>query len=341
MRASCSVGIVLVFAGALTTAAHAQSPRPHLFAGWPQYPLLPPVLEIELALSAAPPHLREQAAVWTLQQNGYALARPGANAFSCLVSRRAGDLFPVCWDAEGARSLLQLDFEDAALRLAGKSSADIEKIVADGFASGRYHAPARAGIAYMLSPMRYRIDERGTVARTASAPHLMFYGPDLRDGDIGGARGAFVFMNRVGPDGMMIVPVGDKERQAIVAESQPLVARVEQVLGYQTVGAATPAAAATTAVLVNLTIKPEVERSQLLNVMPDEVRATVKLYLDGRIQQWFARSDGRGVVFILNSTSLEDAKAVMASLPLSKANFANLEFTPIGPLTPLRLLLSQ
>jgi hypothetical protein len=169
----------------------------------------------------------------------------------------------------------------------------------------------------------------------------MFYGPDLRDGDIGGARGAFVFMNRVGPDGMMIVPVGEKERQAIVTESQLLVAQVEQALGYQATAADLPAATTITAVLVDLTIKPEVERPQLMKVMPDEVRATVKLYLDGRIQQWFARSDGRGVVFILNSTSVDDAKAIMASLPLSKANFANLEFTPLGPLTPLRLLLAQ
>jgi len=148
-------------------------------------------------------------------------------------------------------------------------------------------------------------------------------------------------MNRVGPDGMMIVPVGDNERQAIVAEARPLVAQVEQALGYQATPAETPSGAATTAVLVNLTIRPEVERPQLLKVMPDEVRATVKLYLDGRIQQWFARSDGRGVIFILNTASVEDAKAVMATLPLSKANFANLEFTPIGPLTPLRLLLPQ
>jgi hypothetical protein len=40
-------------------------------------------------------------------------------------------------------------------------------------------------------------------------------------------------MNRVGPDGMMIVPVGEKERAAIVAESRALVEQVEQAIGYQ------------------------------------------------------------------------------------------------------------
>ena len=204
-----------------------------LFARSPQYPLLPHALEIELALSAAPKHLREQATVWTLDETGYAVARTGTNAFACIVSRRAGDLFPVCWDAEGARSLLPVDVDDAQMRLAGKSGPEIEAIVAERFKNGQYHGPARAGIAYMLSPMRYRIDDHGVVSRTASNPHLMFYGPGLTDADIGGARGTFVFMNRVGPDGMMIVAVGQKEREAIVSESQPLVAQVEREIGYR------------------------------------------------------------------------------------------------------------
>lgn len=145
--------------------------------------------------------LRDGASVWVLEQHGYAEERKGSNAFACLVSRRAGDLFPVCFDAEGARSLLPVDVDDAQLRLSGKSSAQIEAIIAERYQSGQYHAPPRAGVAYMLSPMRYRIDEHGAVARTPSTPHLMFYGPNLTDGDIGGARGAFVFMNRVGSDG--------------------------------------------------------------------------------------------------------------------------------------------
>ena len=104
--------------------------------------------------------------------------------------------------------------------------------------------------------------------------------------------------------------------------------------------AQTPAPAPTTAVLVNLTIKPDVDRQQLMKVMPDEVRATVKLYLDGKIQQWYSRGDGRGVMFILNSTTVNDAKGVMAQLPLSKANMDELEFTPLGPLNPLRALIA-
>jgi hypothetical protein len=219
------------YAGVSTgAAAEGASAR---FAQSPQYPLLPRELEIELALSAAPKHLRGEATVWILDKTGYSVAKKGTNAFSCIVSRRAGDLFPVCWDAEGARSLLPLDFDDAQLRLAGKSGTEIDAVVAQRFKTGDYHPPVRAGIAYMLSPMRYRIDEHGVVSRTVSNPHLMFYGPNLTDTDIGGARGAFVFINRVGPDGMMIVPVGEKEREAIVSDAQSLIAQVEHAIGYQ------------------------------------------------------------------------------------------------------------
>ena len=62
---------------------------------------------------------------------------------------------------------------------------------------------------------------------------VMFCGPNLTDSDIGGARGAFVFMNRVGPDGMMIVPVGQNEREAIVNESRSLIDELERAIGYQ------------------------------------------------------------------------------------------------------------
>lgn len=105
--------------------------------------------------------------------------------------------------------------------------------------------------------------------------------------------------------------------------------------------AQSPAAAPTTAVLTSLTIKPDVDRAQLRGVMPEEVRATVKLYLEGKIQQWYGRSDGKGVIFLLNCGSVAEAKAIMDGLPLSKANLTNLEFTAIGPLTPLRLLLAE
>ena len=105
--------------------------------------------------------------------------------------------------------------------------------------------------------------------------------------------------------------------------------------------AQTPAAPAPiTAVLVDLTIKPGVDPATLAAVMPAEVRDTVGAYLDGKIQQWYARADGRGVMFILNAHTVEEAAAVMNALPLGKAKLADFAYTPLTPLTPLRRLLA-
>ena len=105
--------------------------------------------------------------------------------------------------------------------------------------------------------------------------------------------------------------------------------------------AQTPATPVTNAVLATLTLRPDKERSEALKALPEEVRATVKLYLDGKIQQWYSRSDGKGVVFILNCSSVTEAKSLMDSLPLSKAGLATFDFLALGPLNPLRVLISE
>jgi hypothetical protein len=97
----------------------------------------------------------------------------------------------------------------------------------------------------------------------------------------------------------------------------------------------------TVGVLTTLTIKPGIERPALMQVMPDEVRETMKMYLDGKIQQWWARADGKGVVFVLSCATVAEAKALTDTLPLSKANLATFEYTALTPLTPLRMLLAD
>jgi hypothetical protein len=95
----------------------------------------------------------------------------------------------------------------------------------------------------------------------------------------------------------------------------------------------------TTEVVVVLTAKQGVTRQQIMNVMPAEVRATVKLYLDGKIRQWYSRGDGRGVILFLDVKTLDEAHAVMGTLPLSKENLMDHEYIPVGPLLPLGSLL--
>ena len=100
-------------------------------------------------------------------------------------------------------------------------------------------------------------------------------------------------------------------------------------------------AAPSTAVMVSLTIKTDADRAQMMKVMPDEVRGTVKLYLDGKIQQWYSRGDGKGVMFVMNCNTVAEAKTLMEALPLWRAGFANLEYTALSPLTPLRMLIAE
>ena len=95
----------------------------------------------------------------------------------------------------------------------------------------------------------------------------------------------------------------------------------------------------TTGVFVILTSKPGVSREQIASILPNEVRDTVKLYLDGRIREWY--SHARGVIFLLDSKNAEDARALMDSLPLSKEGLMDYEYIPVGPLMPLRFLIAQ
>ena len=96
----------------------------------------------------------------------------------------------------------------------------------------------------------------------------------------------------------------------------------------------------TTAVLVILTAKQGVTPQQVMKVMPAEIRATVELYLNGRISQWFSRGDGRGVLFLLDAKDVAEAQALMEGLPLHKENLVDYEYIPVGPLMPLRFLMA-
>jgi hypothetical protein len=98
---------------------------------------------------------------------------------------------------------------------------------------------------------------------------------------------------------------------------------------------------APTGVFVLLTAKPGITREQVMAVMPAEIRATVQLYLEGKIREWYARDDGRGAVFLLNAKDEEEAKSILESLPLAKQHMLHHEYIPVGPLKPLGLLLGS
>ena len=97
----------------------------------------------------------------------------------------------------------------------------------------------------------------------------------------------------------------------------------------------------TTAVLVIATPKPGVPPQQIMAVIPAEIRATVKLYLEGKIRQWYSRGDGKGVIFLVDATTEDEARALMSALPLAKEQLMDHEYIPVGPLMPLRALMGS
>ncbi|MES5488079.1 hypothetical protein QMZ05_35525 [Bradyrhizobium sp. INPA03-11B] len=76
-------------------------------------------------------------------------------------------------------------------------------------------------------------------------------------------------------------------------------------------------------------------------MMPKEVPDTLRLYLDGKIEQFWFRDDKPGVVFLMNVDSVEQAKATINALPLAAGGILGFEMIPVGPLKPLGLLLQS
>ena len=101
----------------------------------------------------------------------------------------------------------------------------------------------------------------------------------------------------------------------------------------------TPPTSPITRVMATLTVKDGFTQEQFAKIMPQEVRATVQIYLDGKIEQWWAKGDGKGVVFILDCKSIEEAKALLEGLPLITGKLASFEYMELRPLTPLRILM--
>src|SRR5229473_4180361 len=59
--------------------------------------------------------------------------------------------------------------------------------------------------------------------------------------------------------------------------------------------------------------------AQRAQIMPHEVHDTVNAYLAGKIDQWYFRTDGKGVVFIVNASTPEEAKNMLEKFPLGQA----------------------
>ena len=172
--------------------------------------------EVEMALQAAPEHLRAGAAVYALGEDGFVKVRHGSNGFACIVNRdHQRTLKPTCYDAEGARTILPKVLFFGEQLAAGVTVSKISAAVKSAFAEGRFESPSRSGVAFMLSG--FNRPNTGGDAMGWFPPHVMFYAPDVTSADIGYERGsnsgggpALPFVAYQGPHGFIIMLSGDR-----------------------------------------------------------------------------------------------------------------------------------
>ncbi len=91
---------------------------------------------------------------------------------------------PECGDAEADATVLAVERFRVEDRLAGHSRAEVEQAVSAGFASGRFHAPTRPALVYMLSSAQNLTNPSGK-AIGRWMPHVMVFYPNLRGADLG------------------------------------------------------------------------------------------------------------------------------------------------------------
>ena len=78
---------------------------------------------------------------------------------------------------------------------------------------------------------------------------------------------------------------------------------------------------------------------QRKEMLPKEVPDTLRMYLDGKIDQFWSREDQSGVVFLMNAASVEEARSMVEMLPLAANGYLVFEYIAVGPLQPLALLI--
>jgi hypothetical protein len=176
---------LLLSLGATTAPAGAQTDTRTVLKT-----VFPENIERELAVSAAPEHLRAGVTVYVYGAKGFTKAQTGTNGFTCLVNRDgffygSPAFKPTCWDAEGATSYVPVMLRVAELLAAGKSIEEIRAEIDAGFKAGRFHRPRRTGIAYMLAGDVNLESSTGKIVSQAFPAHYMIYAPGVTSADLG------------------------------------------------------------------------------------------------------------------------------------------------------------
>jgi hypothetical protein len=172
--------LLFVFLAASPLVAFGQSDMPK-----PAYDFsMPREDRLKLAESAAPPEISSKATPYLLEHAGYVKVREGTNGFSCIVDRQSPwNSEPTCFDAEGTATTLPTRLFVEEERAKGRTEEQIKTEIDQGYKSGKFKAPTKPGIVYMMSDQGVLLVSGNKLVHIP--PHLMFYAPYATDKDIG------------------------------------------------------------------------------------------------------------------------------------------------------------
>jgi hypothetical protein len=197
---------------------------------------MPAKLETQFALSALPPAMRDQATVYLLDpKKGYQLSQQGTSGVTCLVERTAweqtdfrNDVYvPLCYDAAGSKTYLQVIMDAATLRIQGMSPAALKAEIETRYRKNIYKAPEKAGLSYMIAPVMRTWMVPDWKVHTMPMPHLMFYAPNVTNADIGAVPSSsllypFAFKEGIAEQSYIAQLIGQAESAKIMADEKPL-----------------------------------------------------------------------------------------------------------------------
>lgn len=165
----------------------------------------PREIQIKLAEAAAPPEVSGKATILVLGKKGYETARAGTNGFTCMIEREiTSTLEPECFDAESSATTLKVRMFVEEQRAAGMDEEKIKQQVEAGYKSGRFRAPRKTAIIYMLSPYNRVLDPQ--TKRIFPFPgHLMFTAPYVTRERSGSGKGAPFIVHPGKPDALLVV----------------------------------------------------------------------------------------------------------------------------------------
>src|SRR5258708_212945 len=191
---------------------------------------MPPRLEMQYALSALPPAMRDQATVYLLDpKSGYQLKRKGTSGVTCLVERTAwehadfrSDIYvPLCYDAAGSKTYLRVIMDAAALRIHGLPPAALKAEIEKRYREKTYQAPDKPGVSYMVAPvMRTWMLPDWQVPTMPTQPAIVYH-HHLTDQDIGSGPSTFpgypfVFKEGIPEQSYMIPLPGEAGKGSIL-----------------------------------------------------------------------------------------------------------------------------